>query len=274
LIIRVCFPVVPEDFSFPKTMNPKFLNILCCPKSGERLTLERGELFGDGMVKTGTLKTESGNYRYPILNGIPRFVDKESYAQSFGYEWKKWSRVQFESENTAQSMAGHTEKMFDAITGFSEPFLRDKLVVEFGCGSGRFLDIARRRGAVAVGMDISMAVEPARQNFNNDSDVLIVQGDIFNPPFREGSFDAGYSIGVFHHTPDPARGFDNLCYVVKENGAIACCVYPKEGLYNSPVVGAYRKIHNAVKPFLGNTPAVAYSYFSAYSNSKNNNKKC
>jgi len=245
-------------------MNPEFVNILCCPKSRERLTLEVGELFHDGSIKTGTLKTESGDRRYPILNGIPRFVDKEAYAQSFGYEWRKWSRVQFELENTERPMAGHTERMFDAITGFSEQFLKDKLVVEFGCGPGRFLDIARRRGAIAVGIDMSMAVEPARQNFKNDREVLIVQGDIFSPPFREGSFDAGYSIGVFHHTPDPAKAFDKLSSVVKENGAIACCVYSKEGLYNSPVVAAYRKLHNAVKPFLGNTPAVAYSYFSAY----------
>jgi SAM-dependent methyltransferase len=245
-------------------MNPEFVNILCCPKSGERLNLEVGELFHNGSVKTGTLKTETGDRQYPILNGIPRFVDKEAYTQSFGYEWMKWSRVQFESENAARPMAGHTEGMFDAITGFSEQFLRQKLVVEFGCGPGRFLDVARRRGAIAVGIDMSMAVEPARQNFKDDRDVLIVQGDIFSPPFREGSFDAGYSIGVFHHTPDPAKAFEKLCYVVKDNGAIACCVYPKGGLYDSPVVAAYRKIHHAAKPFLGNKPALAYSYFSAY----------
>jgi len=245
-------------------MHSKFVEILCCPKSGERLTLEVDELFSDGSIKKGTLKTESGNHRYPILKGIPRFVDKEVYAQSFGYEWRRWSRVQFESENVGRPMAGHTEKMFDAITGFSEQLLKNRLVVEFGCGPGRFLDIVRRRGGIAVGIDMSMAVEPARENFRNDPDVLIVQGDILNPPFRAETFDAGYSIGVFHHTPDPANALNKLTSVVKENGSIACCVYSKDGLYDSPAVATYRKINNAIRPFLGNKPALAYSYFSAY----------
>src|SRR3977135_1814657 len=127
----------PHERALPdswKSMHPKFLNILCCPKTGADLRLEVDECFSDGSTKTGMLTTESGRNRYPILKGIPRFVDREVYAQSFGYEWRKWSRVQFESENVGRPMAGHTEKMFDAITGFSEQFLKDKLVVEFGCG--------------------------------------------------------------------------------------------------------------------------------------------
>lgn len=245
-------------------MHSKFVEILRCPKSGERLTLEVDELFSNGSIKKGTLKTESGNHRYPILKGIPRFVDKEVYAQSFGYEWRRWSRVQFESENVGGPMAGHTEKMFDAITGFSEQFLKNKLVVEFGCGPGRFLDIVRRRGGIAVGVDMSMAVEPARENFRDDPDVLIVQGDILNPPFREVTFDAGYSIGVLHHTPDPARGLEKLAGVIKEDGLISCCVYQREGFYGYPSVAAYRSIHNATKALLGNRLALGYAYFSAH----------
>lgn len=245
-------------------MHPKFLDILCCPKTGARLNLKVGELSQGGAVKSGTLTTDSGEHQYQIVRGIPRFVGEEVYTKSFGYEWRKWSRVQFESENAAGPMAGHTQRMFDAVTGFSEQFLKGKLVVEFGCGPGRFLDIVRRRGGVAVGIDMSMAVEPARENFGGDPDVLIVQGDILNPPFRKDSFDAGYSIGVFHHTPDPARCLGELSAVVKEGGLVACCVYPKEGLYDFPSVATYRKIHSVVRPLFGNKPALGYSYFSAY----------
>ncbi len=245
-------------------MHPRFLDILCCPKTGAALKLRIDEVFEDGSIKTGTLITGSGEHSYPILKGIPRFVDKEVYARSFGYEWRKWSRVQFEAENVGGPMAGHTQKMFDAITGFSEQFLKDKLVVEFGCGPGRFLDIVRRRGGIAVGIDMSMAVEPARENFRDDPDVLIVQGDILNPPFREATFDAGYSIGVLHHTPDPARGLEKLAGVIKEGGQIICSVYEKAGLYGYPSVGTYRSIHNATNALLGNRLALGYAYFSAH----------
>ena len=222
------------------------------------------EVSADGSVQSGTLVTEDGAHRYPVVRGIPRFVEREVYAQSFGYEWRKWSRVQFESENVGQTMAGHTERMFDTITGFTGEMLKGKLVVEFGCGPGRFLDVVRRRGGVAVGIDMSMAVEPARENFRDDPDVLIVQGDILNPPFKKGVFDFGYSIGVLHHTPDPAKGLERLSDVVKENGAVACCVYDKGSLYDYPSVNTFRKIHNAVKPLVGNKLALGYSYFAAY----------
>lgn len=227
------------------------------------MNLEVEEVFADGSIKTGTLKTEAGE-RYRILRGIPRFVDKEVYAQSFGYEWQKWSRVQFEAENVGGPMAGHTQRMFDSITGFSEQFLKGKLVVEFGCGPGRFLDMVRRRGGIAVGIDMSMAVEPARENFRGDPDVLIVQGDILNPPFKANSFDAGYSIGVLHHTPDPATGLKKLAGVVKENGRVACCVYQKDEFYDYPSVATYRSIHNATRSLLGNRLALLYAYFSAH----------
>lgn len=245
-------------------MQARFVDILCCPKTGAALTLDVQEEFSDGSVKTGVLHSVSGQNTYPIVRGVPRFVGEEHYAQSFGYEWRKWSRVQFESENVGRPMAGHTEKMFDAITGFTPELLKDKLVVEFGCGPGRFLDVVRRRGGIAVGIDMSMAVEPARENFKGDANVLIVQGDILNPPFRKGVFDAGYSIGVFHHTPDPALALKELSRAVKRDGVVACCVYPKQGLYDSPAVATFRKIHNAIKPLFGNKPALAYSYFSAY----------
>jgi SAM-dependent methyltransferase len=245
-------------------MHPKFVDILCCPQTGAGLKLKVDEISESGTIKNGTLTTDSGAHSYPILNGIPRFVDKEVYAQSFGYEWRKWSRVQFEAENVSGPMAGHTEKMFDSITGFSRQFLKDKLVVDFGCGPGRFLDIVRRRGGIAVGIDMSMAVEPARENFRDDPNVLIVQGDILNPPFREATFDAGYSIGVLHHTPDPAGGLQKLAAVVKENGLVACCVYQKGGFYDFPSVAMYRTIHNAAKGLIGNRLALSYAYLSAY----------
>jgi SAM-dependent methyltransferase len=245
-------------------MHSKFGDILCCPKTGANLHLRVSEIFEDGSVKSGTLVNEEGTIQYPIVRGVPRFVDEELYAESFGYEWQKWSRVQFDSENVGGPMAGHTEKMFDTITGFSEEFLKGKMIVEFGCGPGRFLDVVRRRGGITVGIDMSMAVESARENFKDDPGVLIVQGDILNPPFRKNSFDAGYSIGVLHHTPDPAKGLEKLFGVVKENGQVACSVYSKEGLYDYPSVTIYRKIHNASKSLFGNKLALGYAHFSAH----------
>lgn len=245
-------------------MNPKFLSLLCCPKTGAALTLEVDEVFDDGSVRTGALVCLGEGCRYPVVRGIPRFLDEEFYTDSFGYEWRKWSRVQFESENVGKIMSGRTREMFEAMTDFKRAELENSLTVEFGCGPGRFLEIVRGYGGVAVGIDMSMAVESARENFAGDPHVLIVQGDILHPPFKKASFDAGFTIGVLHHTPDPPAGLYQLARVVKSGGKVACHVYPKDDFYDFRSVSIYRKAYQATKWLFGNKLALGYSYFSAY----------
>jgi SAM-dependent methyltransferase len=244
-------------------MHPKFVSILRCPETGERLKLHAETFDRHGMVRAGRLVSISGR-EYPIVRGIPRFVSAEHYASSFGFEWSRWPRVQFESENVGRPMEGHTTRMWERITQVSDSEVRGRTIVDFGCGPGRFLDVLRRKGAVAVGIDLSVAVEAARRNFQDDPDVLIVQGDLLNPPFERGAFDAGFSIGVLHHTPDPAKGMRALTDSVREGGWVSCCVYPKGDFYDFPSVANFRKAHAVLSRFFGYRPALAYSYFAAH----------
>jgi SAM-dependent methyltransferase len=243
-------------------MNPDFVSLLCCPATKQSLRLHAEETNHAGMVMTGTLTTESGLH-YPIVRGIPRFVDDEQYSQSFGFEWTKWPRLQFEDENANRPMAGHTKRMWQAITQ-AEQDIKGKTIVEFGCGPGRFLDVVRGQGGIAVGIDMSAAVEAARKNFADDPNVLIVQGDILKPPFAAGIFDGGYSIGVLHHTPEPLTGLKALVNSVQPGGWIASCVYPKGEFYDYRSVARLRWLHNKISPWLGFRPALWYSFLSAY----------
>src|SRR4051812_18122150 len=217
-------------------MHPKFLPILCCPETGESLALEPLVTLDNGTVWAGTLRTESGTV-YPIRRGVPRFVDRQDYSASFGWEWGRWPRVQFESENTGRPMAGHTTRMWERITGVGEvEDVLGKTIVDFGCGPGRFLDVVRRKGGRAVGIDMSGAGDAARTNFGDDPDVLIEGGALPRPPFREGAFDGGFTIGVLHHTPHPEAGLKALARAVRPGGWVSCCVYPRGGFYDAPSV--------------------------------------
>jgi SAM-dependent methyltransferase len=244
-------------------MHPKFLDILCCPETGDALSLRAETVRPDGMVATGTLTTPTGR-SYPIVRGVPRFVGVEQYASSFGYEWGRWPRVQFESENVGRPMAGHTTRMWERITGADPSQVDGKRIVEFGCGPGRFLDVVRSKGGVAIGIDLSGAVDAARRNFADDPDVLIVQGDLLNPPFRPGVFDGGFTIGVLHHTPHPAAGLAALARTLRPNAWAACCVYPRGNFYDFPSVRRWREIHRRLRNTYGYRFALAYSYFAAY----------
>lgn len=241
-------------------MRPDFVTLLRCPQTRAPLHLESSEVHSNGEVITGALRTQDGR-SYPIVRGIPRFVPHEHYAASFGYEWNRFPRVQFEAENVGRPMAGHTTRMWEIITGQRD--LAGQHVVEFGCGAGRFLDVVRSRGGRPVGLDMSVAVDVARRNLDDDPNVLIVQGDVLHPPFAESIFDGGYTIGVLHHTPEPALGLRMMAAAVRAGGWVACCVYPREGLYAYPSVARWRRLFNRMQR-LGYRPAVWYSLAATY----------
>jgi SAM-dependent methyltransferase len=243
-------------------MHISFLDYLICPKSGENLELSSVERNGD-IVITGKLR--SSKHEYPIVGGVPRFVTTAgNYAQSFGFEWKKWSRVQFESENKAGPMRGHTRRMFEKIWGFSDLDFESKIFLDVGCGAGRFIDIVRMNKGRIIGIDYSSAVEVAAKNFQFDENVLICQADALNLPIRRESMDGAFSIGVLHHTPKPEAGFAEMAATVKKDGKIALSVYGKGGYYDSPRLTVWRNAFKIARPILGNLPPLLYAYFCGY----------
>ncbi len=103
-------------------------------------------------------------------------------------------------------------------------------VFDAGCGMGRHATIAAAHGvARLVGIDLGSAVEAAFANTRHLRSVCIVQGDIYHPPLRSSGFDAGYSLGVLHHLPDPKRGFSALAPKIKPGGRLHAWVYGREG---------------------------------------------
>jgi SAM-dependent methyltransferase len=199
--------------------------------------------------------------RYPIINGIPRFVDPHAtaYASSFGYQWTRWPRLQFESENAGKVMAGYTRGMWEAITGVTGP-ATDQLLLDVGCGPGRFVDVARSKGARVIGIDYSGAVEPAARSFAHDPGVCVCQGDALHLPIRSGSIDGVFTIGALHHTPDPACGVREAAAVLAPGGWFAISVYSAGGFYDAPMVQAWRRLFVKLWPYAGHVPPLIYAH--------------
>ena len=181
-------------------------------------------------VDTGSLECETCQTVYPIVRGIPRFVGSDQYVGSFSYEWNRWNRVQLDIAN------GRTESedTFAEKTGFTPEELRGKLVLDVGCGAGRFLDVASRWGADVVGIDLSFAVEASQANLGGRPNVSVIQADVFRLPFRDETFDAIFSIGVLHHSRDTREAFLQLPQLLKNGGDIAVWLYYyQDKVYNA-----------------------------------------
>jgi len=159
-------------------------------------------------------------FLYRSVNGTVRFVDDKNYAGNFGFEWHRYARTQLDHEGSHMSEISFREK-----TGFSPEEIRGKLVLDVGCGTGRFAEVASRFGARVVGVDLSSAAEVAARNLGDRPGVTIFQADCFNLPFATESFDFIYSIGVLHHTPNCQQAFEGLPRYLKPGGSIAIWLY-------------------------------------------------
>ncbi len=183
---------------------------------------------------------------YPRVHGVIRFVDEQKYSGSFGFQWQVYSRTQLDTQQSDRS-----EQAFRQRTGFRPEDLAGKLVLDVGCGMGRFAEVATRWGAKVVGIDLSLAAEVAVRNLAG-RDATIFQADVFQLPFAPESFDFVYSIGVLHHTPDCERAFKMLPGLVKPGGRIAIWLYSKyHNWYKMSDV--YRKVTRRMPPRLLHT---------------------
>ena len=243
-------------------MHIKFLDLLCDPLDKSKLTLTNEIKVGNKIISG---KLESNNSSYEIINGIPRFVSSKNYSSSFGFEWHRWPKVQFESENINKPMENHTRNMFDKITEFQENISGEEVfILDMGVGAGRFADIALEKKFSVIGVDYSNAIDVAASNLNYDNrdDILLIQADALSLPIKNKMVNYVYSIGVLHHTPNPLDGVKESYRVLKNEGEFALCVYGKSSHYDFITTQLWRKFFNILSPLAGNIPPLIYTYFA------------
>lgn len=204
-------------------MKTKLLEVLACPKCHCALTCRADEYADATEIVTGMLRCEECEKEYPITDGIPRFVSRDSYANSFGYQWNRFRLEQLDSANG--TLLSH--KRFYAETEWTPEWMAGKWILDAGCGAGRFLDVVAQTEAEVVGIDLSSAIEAARDNLKGNPRVHFVQASIYEMPFRDAAFDGVYCIGVVQHTPDPLKTVRSLPRVLKPGGPIALSMYEK-----------------------------------------------
>lgn len=207
-------------------MNPDLWDILRCPQTGQHLHVECAEQVSsdstDG-VHECWLVSEDHSKRYPVRNGIPRFVPESNYADTFGMQWNHFAKTQLDSHS------GHpiSAERFWKATDWSPTELVDQWVLDVGCGSGRFAEVALEAGAKLVALDYSSAVDACWANLKHYPNLHVVQGDIYALPFPPGAFSHVYSLGVLQHTPDVAKAFAALPPVLMKGGRLCVDFYEK-----------------------------------------------
>ena len=152
-------------------MRTWLLDLLVCPECRGEFRLDATELLADA-VSAGTLTCDAG-HSFPIAGGVPRFVQHELNADqartrdSFGYEWTR-----LYPEHGHQTAEWQAERdIFLEYTRTVPSDYRGKLVLDAGCGNGRYAKLANDWGSRVVAVDISSAVDIAQKNVGDRADV-------------------------------------------------------------------------------------------------------
>ena len=114
------------------------------------------------------------------------------------------------------------------VNKFHNEQFKNKVVLDVGCGSGRWCVLAKQLGAKKV-----VGVDSSKKNvsYNNKKfkNIKFVYGDNTNLKIKNNFSDITISQGVIHHTVDVFKSLSELIRVTKTNGKILLLVYGEHG---------------------------------------------
>ena len=167
-------------------MNAELLDLLRCPKC-------RGPLDRDPSARA--LRCRGCAASYPVAGGVPRLAG-EGYVASFGRQWNRYDVARDEED----------EAVFAVKTGVDPRELDGKLVLDAGCGGGRYARLAGRFGAKVVGVDLERGRREGRGALRRPAR----RGDRPGRPARPAAGRGGVRPGLLDRRdapqPRPAAG--------------------------------------------------------------------
>ena len=177
-------------------------------------------------------------------------LDKEDkYTENFSHQWKDFNLVQIDSHNkTTISKDYINDLMFNNLD-----YLKDKNVLEIGCGAGRFTEHLVNFAKFCVSVDLSRSIF---YNVAKDSDNLLLIKSDFLKLISNKKFDIVICRGVLQHTPRPTHSIIKLFEFVKNDGRVYFDYYKK------PKLGRFHPKYFFWRPFI--SKFFTYSSFKSF----------
>ncbi len=146
--------------------------------------------------------------------------EKET-VKSFEYQWKN-----IPTGLNLLSDSDFREKVPSYICeefGRTDDWFKGKLVLDAGCGSGRWSYGFIQLGCHVVAMDATAS--GCASTHANVENADVIRADVFNIPLRPRLFDIVFSWGVLHHTGDTEKAFQSAAQMAKSGGLFHVYVY-------------------------------------------------
>ena len=172
----------------------------------------------------------SKNSKYPIIDGIPKFVQSDSnddqykIQKCFSYQWAKSDFGQpekFSDEAIKQDVLETMDLTEEDLALFD-----DKLVLDVGVGSGASSRLWSPRAKEFHGVDIGDGIYRAKNTLKNSTcNPILSHADLHHLPYKDESFDVIVSNGVLHHTPNTKLALKSVYPKLQKGGIIIFYIY-------------------------------------------------
>src|SRR5262249_37789801 len=203
-----------------------------CPTCRGSLRIEIVGKRERDRIKEASLVCGSNQHRFQVRGCVPRLISTDDIASSFGFEWNKHPRTQFDSVNGMRL----SEERFFRQTNWPKDLSGQK-ILEVGSGAGRFTEIALQTGARIFSIDASRAVDANWDNNGHQPNLTLCQASLYQLPFPQNYFDKVFCFGVLQHTANVSLAFSTIAKFVRPGGELAVDVYNKNYWrnYHTPV---------------------------------------
>lgn len=136
---------------------------------------------------------------------------EQSYVQSqYGTDDNLSIRIRTH-ELYSETKVDFAEWILDSI-----PWQGDEVVVDVGCGSGAYIDAARRRAGIYVAGDLSLGMLQSLEGRG----ALRVNLDAQSLPLQQGAADVILANHMLYHVPDISRAVRELRRVLRPGGRL------------------------------------------------------
>jgi SAM-dependent methyltransferase len=157
------------------------------------------------------------------------------------YDW----RGEIPYETGSPEHLGEVERRFLSEAWFAQPpgahpfstlipfdELREKSVLEIGCGTGVHAKLLAEAGAQVTAVDLTpAAVELTRRRLElAHLDAHVVEADAEKLPFDDATFDFVWSWGVIHHSQSTDAVIAEIARVLRPGGRLALMVYHRTSI--------------------------------------------
>lgn len=188
----------------------KFIHLFSCPQCSADVEL----------ADSAIVCKSNGEHVYPIVDNIPRFT--ECSKDAYEHHWKEFSS----SDNSNKFKLIEAETF---VNWLLDNNAINQNVLDIGCGDGFHIPFVPEN-ILYVAVDRTPVVDQVKDRYKDRPNLLVVQADALNLPFRDGSFDSIFSYGCINYIPDTKKAILEIERILKNKNTYALWGYGNENL--------------------------------------------